>query len=123
MIFRKVIGFFRKIFGREINPYSVTDKVTFRNVDKTLTLTVRADASSLVLGLKRANDKLSGMTDEMPDQEKAEAARLFASTIFGDEQGDSLCRFYVDPLAVINACGLYFRERLGKKITKAQKKT
>ena len=109
-------------FRHEINPYSVSDKATFRNVDKTLTLTVRGDASSIVLGLKNANDKLSSLTDDTPDQEKAEAARLFASTIFGQEQGDSLCRFYADPLAVINACGLYFKERLGKKITKAQKR-
>ena len=109
-------------FRKEINPFPVSDKVTFRNVDKTLKLTVRADASSLVIGLKKANDKLSGMTDDTPEKERAEAARLFASTIFGQEQGDSLCRFYADPLAVINACGLYFKERLGKKITKAQKR-
>ena len=38
------------------------------------------------------------------------------------EQGDALCRFYEDPLAVVTACGLYFRERLSKKITKAQKR-
>ena len=109
-------------FRHEINPYSVSDKVTFRNVDKTMTLTVRGDASSIVLGLKRANDKLSSLTDDTPDQEKAEAARLFAATIFGQEQGDALCRFYEDPLAVVTACGLYFRERLSKKITKAQKR-
>jgi hypothetical protein len=109
-------------FRHEINPYSVSDKVTFRNVDKTLTLTVRGDASSLVIGLKKANDKLSSLTDDTPEKERAEAARLFASTIFGQEQGDSLCRFYADQLAVINACGMYFKERLGKKITKAQKR-
>ena len=109
-------------FRREINPYPVSDKVTFRNVDKTLKLTVRADASSLVIGLKKANDKLSGMTDDTPEKERAEAARLLAATIFGQEQGDALCRFYEDPLAVVTACGLYFRERLSKKITKAQKR-
>lgn len=109
-------------FRREINPYPVSDKVTFRNVDKTLKLTVRADASSLVIGLKKANDKLSSLTDDTPEKERAEAARLFASTIFGQEQGDALCRFYEDPLAVVTACGLYFRERLSKKITKAQKR-
>lgn len=110
------------IFRHEINPFPVSDKVVFRNVDKTLTLTVRADASSLVMGLKRANERLSGMTDETPDKEKAEVARLFASAIFGQEQGDSLCRFYADPLAVVNACGLYFKERLAKKISNAQRR-
>lgn len=110
------------LFRKEINPYPVSDKITFRNVDKTLTLTVRSSASSLVTGLKQANDKLTGMTDDTPEEDRAEAARLFASAIFGKEQGDALCRFYEDPMAVVSACGLYFSERLGKKITKAQKR-
>ena len=38
----------------EISPYSVTDKIVFRNVDNTLQLIVRADAASLVMGLKKA---------------------------------------------------------------------
>lgn len=109
-------------FRHEINPFPVSDKVTFRNVDKTLSLTVRADASTVVLGLKRANERLSALTDESPDEEKAAAARMFAAVLFGDEQADSLCRFYEDPLAVVTACGMYFRERLSKKITKAQKR-
>lgn len=109
-------------FRHEINPFPVSDKVTFRNVDKTLTLTVRTDASTIVLGLKRANERLSALTDESPDEEKAAAARMFAGVLFGDAQADSLCRFYEDPLAVVTACGMYFRERLSKKITKAQKR-
>ena len=108
-------------FRHEINPFPVSDKVTFRNVDKTLTLTVRADASSLVIGLKHINDRMAGMTEDTPEQERIDVARLFAVTIFGKEQGDKLFDFYGEPLAVITACGIYFRERLGKKITKAQK--
>lgn len=109
-------------FRHEINPFPVSDKVTFRNVYKTLSLTVRTDASTIVLGLKRANERLSALTDESPDEEKAAAARMFAAVLFGDKQADSLCRFYEDPLAVVTACGMYFRERLSKKITKAQKR-
>ena len=109
-------------FRHEINPFPVSDKVTFRNVDKTLKLTVRTDASTIVLGLKRANERLSALTDESTDEEKAAAARMFAAVLFGNEQGDSLCRFYEDPLAVVAACGMYFQERLSKKITKAQKR-
>lgn len=109
-------------FRREINPFPVSDKVTFRNVDKTLTLIVRADASSLVLGLKRVNDRLAGMTDDTTEDERKEAARFFADTLFGKEQGGKLCEFYEEPVAVISACGLYFKDRLGKLITKAQKK-
>ena len=33
----------QKLFKKEINPYSVSDKATFRNVDKTRTLYVRSD--------------------------------------------------------------------------------
>ena len=110
------------MFRKEINPFSVSDKVTFRNVDKTMTLTVRSDAGMLVLGLKRVNEKLSGITDDSPEDERKEAARFFADTLFGKEQGEKLFDFYGDPVAVITACGMYFRERLSKKITKAQKK-
>lgn len=107
----------------EISPYSVTDKIVFRNVDDTLQLIVRADAASLVVGLKKVNERLSQMTDETPEEERLSTALFFAQTLFGKDQGENLCQFYGnDPLAIINACGMYFRERLSKKITKAQKK-
>ena len=110
-------------FKREINPYPISDNVTFRNVDKTLNLSVRSDAPSLVLGLRRVQERLTGMNDDTEDSERLEAARFFARTLFGNEQGDSLVQFYNDdPLAIISACGMYFQKRLSKKITKAQKK-
>jgi hypothetical protein len=110
------------MFKKEINPFPVSDRVTFRNIDKTLDLTVRSDASSLVFGLKRVNERLNGMTDDSPEADRMEAARFFADTLFGKDQGGQLCEFYGEPLAVITACGMYFRERLAKKIAKAQKK-
>ena len=106
----------------EISPYGVEDKVTFRNVDKTLTLYVRGDAASFVVGLKKAQDKLAEITSESDESERENCARFFARTLFGDEQGDKLVEFYCEPLAVITVCGMYFKERLSKKITKAQKK-
>ena len=110
-------------FKREINPFPVTDKIRFRNVDKVFDAVVRSDASMIVLGLKRVNDRLSAMTDETPETERLSAARFFADTLFGSEQGGAFCEFYNnDPLKIINACGMYFQERLSKKITKAQKK-
>ena len=106
----------------EINPYSVSDKVTFRNVDKTLTLYVRGDAASFVVGLKKAQDKLKEITDESDECERVNAARFFARTLFGEEQGDKLVDFYNEPLTIISVCGMYFEKRLAKKITKAQKR-
>ena len=106
---------------KEINPYSVSDKVTFRNVDKTITLFVRTDAASLVYGLKQAQEKLTELTDESDECERMNAARYFARSIFGEEQGDRLVDFYNEPLAIITVLGIYFNKQLKKKITKAQK--
>lgn len=110
------------MFKKEINPYSVSDKATFRNVDKTLTLYVRSDAASLVVGLKQAQDKLKELTDHSDECQRVNAARFFARSIFGEEQGDQLVDFYGEPLAVITALGIYFDKQLKQKITKAQKK-
>ena len=110
------------MFRKEINPFSVSDKAVFRNVDKTLTLFVRADAASLVIGIKKAYDKLANVTDESTEEDKKEAAQTFAYSIFGKEQGDKLCEFYEDTLTVITVCGMYFKQQLAAKITKAQKK-
>ena len=110
------------MFKREINPYSVSDKVTFRNVDKTLTLYVRGDATAFVVGLKKAQEKLAGLDDSTDECEMINVARFFARTIFGEEQGYMLVDFYNEPLAIISVCGIYFQKRLAKKITKAQKK-
>ncbi len=108
-------------FKKEINPYPVSDKVTFRNIDKTITLTVRGEASSFVSGLKIAQVKISELNDESSECEQINAARYFAKVIFGEEQANQLVDFYNDPLTVITACGMYFQDRLSKKITKAQK--
>ena len=106
---------------KEINPYPVTDKVTFRNLDETIMRTVRGDAGTLVAGLRKAHARLAELNDETEEKEKLETARYLAKVIFGEEQAEKLIEFYHDPLAVISACGLYFQGRLSKKITKAQK--
>ena len=110
------------MFKKEINPYSVSDKVTFRNVDKTMTLYVRGDAASLVVGLRQAQERLKELTDGSDECERVNAARMFARSVFGEKQGDQLFDFYNEPLAVITAVGMYFEKQLAKKITKAQKK-
>lgn len=109
---------FRK---REVNPYPISDKAVFRNVDKTLTLFVRADPFTLVSNLRKANEICAKLTDESQYGEKLDAARSLAAAIFGFAQADQLVEFYEDPLTVINACGRYFKF-LKPKIEKAQKK-
>jgi hypothetical protein len=85
-------------------------------------LYVRGDAASFVVGLKKAQEKLTEITDDSDECERVNTARFFARTLFGEEQGDQLVDFYNEPLAVITVCGMYFKDRLAKKITKAQKK-
>ena len=109
-------------FKKEINPYTVTDKVTFRNVDKTLVLYVRSDAASLVTGLKKAQEQLKGITDSSSEKERLQAAFTFAAAIFGEDQANQLIEFYGEPLAVITVVNMYFDRMLKYKITKAQKK-
>ena len=110
------------MFKIEINPYSVSDKVTFRNVDKTLTLCVRSNATAMVVNLKQAQDKLKELNDDADECERMNAARFFARSVFGEEQGDKLVDFYNEPFTIISVVGIYFDERLKKLITKAQKK-
>lgn len=116
--------FLRKLFHKnEINPYTVSDKAVFVNVDKRLVLYVRSDAAPLMVNLRKAQDKLSSVKPGSTDEERVEAARFFAEAIFGKDQAEKLMQFYEgEPVAVISACGQYFSRQLGKKITEAQKK-
>ena len=106
----------------EINPFQVSDRVSFRNIDKTITLEVKGDASAFVAGLKVAQAKLSELTEESSECEKFNCARFFAKVIFGEEQADQLVDFYNNADTVITVCGMYFQKRLANKITKAQKR-
>ena len=112
--------FFRK---NEINPFPISDTIRFRNVDRVITLTVKSGASSMILGVKKAQERLTALNDNSTDEDRYEGARFFAETLFGKEQADRLFDFYDgDPLVIIAVCGQYFSTRLAKIITKAQKK-
>lgn len=119
------MSIFNNIFHRntaEVNPFPVCDTVRFRNVDKTITLTVKSSAGSIVVAIRKTQETLSKMTDDTPEQERIDAAVKFAESIFGHDQALQLLKFYDnEPMTVISACGMYFSKRLGKIITKAQK--
>ncbi len=115
------MGLFKKTY--EIDPFPVHDKVRFRNVDETLTLFVRSDASVMVSNLNKINKRLTGINEDTTEDERNMIAQQFAECLFGGDQAEELMRFYHDDaLAVITVCGRYFKERLSKIITKAQKK-
>ena len=105
-----------------INPFPITDRATFQNMDKKITLTVRRETTGLIRDLKAITQRLQSVNDDTPEAEQKEIALAFGKCIFGDAQAQRLMDFYGgDPLAVITACGIYFREDLSKIITKAQK--
>ena len=115
---------FRKGYGITLN--RVHDTIRINENGETLPLTVSADPMRIVAGLNKAQKKLNDLVNketEPAEEEIKEAAEYFATVIFGKEQAEMLMAFYNDDAAcVINVCGTYFRERLGKKISQMQKK-
>lgn len=106
----------------EVSLGIVHDRITVREGADTLDLYVNADPAHVIAGMKRAAEVLKGITVETPDEEITKAALDFAVSIFGTEQAAALMEFYHGSgSSVISICGKYFNERLGKKITEAQK--
>lgn len=106
----------------EVSLNIVHDRITVREGADTLDLYVNADPAHVIAGMNRAVEALKGITVETPDEEITKAALDFAGSIFGTEQAAALLEFYHGSgSSVISICGKYFNERLGKKITEAQK--
>lgn len=114
------------MFGRkyEITLNRVHDTVVINENGEKLTLTVNADPMRLVAGLNKAQAKLNELVNGEPSEDQMkDAAEFFAAAIFGTEQARRMMEFYAnDAACVISVCGTYFRERLGAKISKIQKK-
>lgn len=102
----------------------IHDKIRITEGDEALTLAVEGDAMRMVAGLSQAQKQLQSLNNNSTEDEANGAALYFAAVIFGKEQAEKLLEFYRgDAGCVINVCGKYFEQRLGKLITKAQKKT
>lgn len=113
---------FRK--GYELTLNRVTDKITIREGDESLPLSVNGDAMRMVAGMNRATEKMTALEDDPTDENARDCALFFASVIFGKDQAQKLLDFYADdPGCVINVCGQYFKDRLAGKIASVQKKT
>ena len=99
----------------------VRDTVKITEGDETLVLKVDGDAARMSSGLLLVGRKL---TDKNLRPEQLETVAMeFAGVIFGAEQAQALKDFYGGSAGcVINVCGSYFDQRLGKLITKRQKK-
>lgn len=102
----------------------VHDTVRIREGRESLRLVVDGDPMRMVAGLNQAQKMLVLINDETSDEDKRKTAEYFATVIFGKEQAAQLMSFYRDDaLCVVNVCGTYFRDRLNKLITKAQKRS
>lgn len=102
----------------------VHDAIMITEGDDTLKLHVDGDPMRMVAGLSQAQKRLQAINNESTVEEQRLAAEYFAQVIFGKEQAAQLMSFYHnDAGCVISVCGKYFEQRLGKLITKAQKKT
>ena len=101
----------------------VHDAIKITEGDDTLRLHVDGDPMRMVAGLSQAQKRLQALNDKSTEEEQRLAAEYFAQVIFGKEQAAQLMIFYHDDAAcVIGVCGKYFEQRLGKLITKAQKR-
>lgn len=108
----------------KISMNRVHDRVKVTEGGETLTLNVEADPMRMVAGLSQAQKMMQALTNDSTDEEQHAAAEFFASVIFGQAQAKALLDFYRgDAGCVIGLCGTYFRNRLSKLITKAQKKS
>ena len=109
--------------GYEMTLNRVHDKITIREGDDKITLTVNGDAMRMVAGLTKAQAKMKELTDDSPDDVVKEVAEYFAAVIFDTEQAAQLMAFYADdPGCVITVCGQYFKDRLAGKISDMQKR-
>ena len=111
------------IFNYEMTLNRVHDRITIKEGNERLPLTVNGDSMRIVAGLNKAQKKMTELNDESTDEQVKEVAEYFASVIFGTEQARKLMEFYADdPGCVISVCGQYFKDRLAGKIAKIQKK-
>ena len=110
--------------GYELSLNRIHDNVKITEGGDVLRLKVDGDPMRMVAGLNEAQKILKTIKAETADEDKKEAAVYFAEVIFGSDQAAQLMEFYRDdPVCIINVCGTYFRDRLGKLIEKAQKRS
>ena len=115
---------FRK---KELTLNRVRDHITIREGNDTLNLTVDSNANMLIREVRTAQKTLQRLQEENNEELKETAAKQLSEAIFGKEQAGQLLDFYNGNFeCVITICGMYFGDHkngLGKKITKAQKKS
>ena len=113
----------KRLFGYEISLNRVHDRFTVREGNERIEIRVDSDPRLMVTRIRNANEKILEAQKDGTDEDREQAARIFAEAIMCKEQTDRLLAFYNgDYSCMMTVCGLYFEKRLSAKITKAQKK-
>lgn len=102
----------------------VHDQFKVQEGNEIVHLRVDCDPRTLVYRIRSANEKIVEANKETSsDDDRRAAARAFSEAMFGKEQTDMLADLYNDDYScVMTICGLYFEQRLSKKIAQAQKR-
>ena len=100
----------------------VHERVTIKEGNEKLNLTVDGDPMRMVAGLSQTQKMLKAINGESTEQDTKNAALFFAQVLFGQEQSQKLMEFYMgDAGCVIGICGKVFQQISGQ-ITKLQKR-
>lgn len=112
------------MFRYRLSMGRVHDLIEVREGTESLVLRVDADPIDLVRMINRLEPSMNNIQNqEEPEKEVESIAREFCTAIFGKDQTGKLFELYNgDGASVFGIVSRYFSERLGKLITKAQKK-
>ena len=112
------------MFKYAISLGRVHDRIIVREQNESLTLRVDADPHDLVKIMKRTEYDLRSLRKSEDIKKEAETiSKKMCLTIFGEDQTQKLFDLYNgDGLCVLNVCSKYFTDRLGRLITKAQRR-
>ena len=115
---------FRRLFRYRVSLGRVHHLVEVREGTETLLLRADADPMDLARMINGLEPRLNAIRDEAQAELEAEGiAREFCAAVFGEAQTEQLFGFYNGSAACVLAfVGKYFTEKLGREITKAQKK-
>ena len=103
----------------------VHERVKITEGRESLTLLVDADPMQLTIGLKKSQAQMEALkkSKNRTEEDNMNAARFFASVIFGKEQAEKLIDFYNnDPSCIVSVCYRLLSGRLAALIVKAQKR-
>lgn len=112
------------MFRYKLSLGRVHDLIEVREGTEHLILRVDADPMELVRTINSLEPRMNAIEDNAEAEREIDGiAREFCIAIFGAEQTDKIFDFYnKNGVAVLGIVGKYFSERLGRLITKAQKR-